>query len=409
MSMMTQEQFDKLPKEQQERLMKAMTEIQAAVPETPKNLSQLSMEEFKSIIEETAKSYIKGMTHVDRKFFAFPGIGKEGLDDVTPEGKFGKTIKFLKALAGGDVQTCKTMHDEVRVKANLSEGTTTAGGYLVPEEFQAEILRLAPTYGVVRQNCRIIPMQRDIMHIPAAGSTDLMATWVNEAAQILSTDPSFRECQLNINKLAAIPKVTNELLQDANVDTISYLSMLIAWAFAKAEDNEGFQGIGSPFTGLLCATGMPTYPHAGGTGFECLSYPDLVGMTTALYDQATANAKFYFHRTMIGRIRGLITTAGAPILGATANEVAGYPLVSTEILPGIGHTAFRTDATTYAVFGDLRQALAMGVRQGIQMKIGDQGTVGSDNLFEKDMVALRMIERVAFGVLLPSSYLVVLS
>jgi HK97 family phage major capsid protein len=250
-------------------------------------------------------------------------------------------------------------------------------------------------------------MQRDILNIPAAGATDLTAHWVNEGAAIHSTDPTFRNCVLTINKLASIPKVSNELLQDANVDTIGYLSMLIAMAFAQAEDAQGFYGIGSPFTGLLCATGMPTYPHAGGTGFECLSYPDLVGMTTALYNQATANAKFYFHRTMIGRIRGLITTAGAPILGATANEVAGYPLVSTEVLPGMGYGAFRTDATTYAVFGDLRQALAMGVRQGIQMKIGDQGTVGSDNLFENDMVALRMIERVAFGVLLPSSYLVI--
>jgi len=250
-------------------------------------------------------------------------------------------------------------------------------------------------------------MRYDTISIPAAGGTDLEAQWVSEAGQIKSTDPNFRQVQLVINKLAAIPKVTNELLADANVDIVNYLSMLIAESFAKEEDTQGLIGNGSPFYGIMNGTGMPTYCHIGGTGFETLSYPDLVRMTTQLYTGATANAKFYFHRTVIGLIRSLITTAGAPIFAATANDVAGYPLVPTEVLPGVGHAAWRTTATTYAIFGDLRKALAMGQRAGIEMKISDQATVGSDNLFEKDMVALRMIERVCFGTLLPSSYLVI--
>src|SRR3990167_7540178 len=211
MSLMTREDFDKLPKEQQDALMKKMLEVQGNVPEHPKGLSQLSMEEFKEIINQTAKDYIKGMTTVDKKYFAFPGIGKEELDNLSAQGKFAKTIMFLKALSGGDVQTCKVISNEARVKANLSEGTTTAGGFLVPEEFSAEILRLMPSYGVVRQNARLIPMQRDLLNIPVAGSQDVTTSWVNEAAQITSTDPTFRNCVLTINKLASIPKVTNEL------------------------------------------------------------------------------------------------------------------------------------------------------------------------------------------------------
>ena len=406
---MSQEEFEKLPKEQQDTLMKKITEIQNGVPPVPKGLSQLSMDEFKAIVNETAKEYIKGMTSVDKKFYAFPGIGTDGLSDVSPEGKFSKTIRFLKAISTGNTQVCRDMSNEVRTKANLSEGTATSGGFLVPEEFAAEILRLAPTYGIVRQNCRIIPMRYDTISIPAAGGTDLTAQWVSEAGTLKSTDPNYRQVQLVINKLASIPKVTTELLADANVDVVSYLSMLIAEAFAKEEDTQGFIGSGAPFVGIMNGTGMPTYPHIGGTGFITLSYPDLVQMSSHLYSGATANAKFYFHRTIIGHIRSLITTAGAPIFGATVNEIAGYPLIPTEVLPGLNHAAAKTTATTYAIFGDLRKALAMGVRGGIEMKISDQATVGSDNLFEQDMVALRMIERVCFGTLLPSSYLVIRS
>ncbi len=209
---------------------------------------------------------------------------------------------------------------------------------------------------------------------------------------------------LTINKLAAIPKVTNELLADANVPVIQYLAEIISWAFAKEEDNQGFNGTGSPFVGALTATGVPTTPHASGTGFACLSYQDLVNATVNIYNTATPNAKFYFHRTMIGQIRGLITTAGAPIFSSTAGEVAGYPLVSTETLPGKASSTVSTSGTAYAVFGDLRQGIAMGERGSMTMKLTEHGTVGGDNLFEKDMVALRMIERIAIGVLLPSAF-----
>jgi len=122
---------------------------------------------------------------------------------------------------------------------------------------------------------------------------------------------------------------------------------------------------------------------------------------------ALSNAKYYFHRSMIAHMRGLITTAGAPILPATANAVAGYPVVGVEVIPAIGHSAYQTTATTYAVFGDLRKGMIMGERGTVEMKISTEGTVLGDNLFEKDMTAMRFIERVAFGVALPSAFVII--
>ena len=141
----------------------------------------------------------------------------------------------------------------------------------------------------------------------------------------------------------------------------------------------------------------------------CLSYPDLVKMTSQIYDNALGNAKFFMHRSMVGHIRSLITTAGAPIFGGTTKDIAGYPIVSTEVLAGLGSSTAQTDATPYLVFGDLRKGIAMGERGSIQVKMTTEGTVDSDNLFEKDMAALRFIERVAIGVLLPSAYCVMIS
>lgn len=400
---MKAEEFAKLSKSEQDQLIAKIADIDQAcknIADQEKGMPTMSMKDFEAAIESKIEKLIKGMTPADKKHFMFPGIGNDSnmADDITPVGKFAKTTKFLNALIGKNTQVLNQMHMEVATKANLSEGTTTAGGFLVPEEFKAEILRLQPLYGVARKECRVIPMAYDVVNIPAA-DREVTASWVNEAAAITSTDPTFRQVTLTINKLASIPKVTNELLQDANVDVINYLAMTIAEQFAKAEDQQAFNGTGSPFVGILGATGVPTSTHAGGA--IALSYQDMMRMTGELYTNALANAKWYLHRTMVAQVRGLITTAGAPIFGATTSDVGGYPIVQTEILP---NRATPT-GSNYGVFGDLRRGLIMGERGSMTMKITEEGTVGGDNLFEKDMAALRVIERVALGVALPSSFL----
>ena len=291
----------------------------------------------------------------------------------------------------------------------MNESTGASGAFLVPEEFAAEVLRLADSYGVARQNTRHIPMKTDVLNVPAAGTTDVSAHWTNEGSQIYGTSPTFKQVVLTINKLATLPKMTREFLADANVNVLDYLSGLIAEQFAKEEDTQCFIGSGSPFVGALNATGAPTYPHLAGTGFEVLSYQDLVRVVARVKTSATAGAKYYFHRSMIAHIRSLITDAGAPVFPSVGNSLLGSPIVATEVLPGINHTAYRTDATTYALYGDLSQGVLMGERGTLEMKLNEVGVVGNDNLFEKDMVALRVIERVAFGVALPSAFVIIQS
>lgn len=402
---MKAEDFLKLSKEEQNALIAQVEKINKGVEkivESEVGQEKLTMNQFEEKMNGILEKFIKGMTPVDKKHFVFPGIGNDPklMDDITPEGKYAKTRAFFKALVGKDAKVLNAMHMDVATKANLSEGTTTAGGFLVPEEFKSEILRLQPLYGVIRSNVRIMPMAYDVVNIPVANQ-EVTASWVNEGAQITSTDPTFRQVTLTINKLASIPQVTNELLADANVSVIEFLAMTIAEQFAKAEDTQGFLGTGSPFVGALSATGVPQGSHAGGA--VALSYGDIGRFTGQLYSNAKSGAKFYFHRSMIARIQSLITTAGAPIFGATANSIFGYPIVDTEILP---NDAAAT-GTNYGLFGDLRRGMIMGERGSMTMKITEEGTVGGNNLFEKDMAALRVIERVTLGVVLPSSFLTI--
>jgi len=406
--LLTEAEFKALKPEEQVQYLAKLDEFTKACKlsaAADEKLPQMDMKTFEEKIKGIMELQIKSMTQADKKHFMFPGIGtdKTMADDLSAEGKWAKTKKFFTALVGGDRQTLGMIHNEVRTKANLSEGVSTAGGFLVPEEFRAEILRLVPLYGVMRANARMIPMASDIAHIPVSNSFN-SATWTAEAAQIAQTNVTFGQATLVINKLAAIPQVSNELLQDANVPVIQWLAQVISESFAKEEDNQGFLGTGTPFVGVLSATGVPTSPNTAGTGFACLSYQDLVNATGNIYANALQNAKFYFHRSMIAHIRGLITTAGAPIFGATTNDVAGYPMVNTEILPSFANSGVSTSGTAFGIFGDLGRGMAMGERGGMTMRLSEEATVAGNNLFQQDMVALRVIERVCFAVLLPSAF-----
>ena len=405
---LTQDEFKALGQKEQIEYLAKLEEFTKACKVSAvsdEKLPAMDMKTFEEKIKGIMELQIKSMTQADRKHFVFPGIGEDKRlnDDLSAEGKWMKTKKFFSALVGGDRQTLNVLHNEVRTKANLSEGTSTSGGFLVPEEFRAEILRLVPMFGVMRANCRMIPMASDIAHIPVSNSFN-SAIWTAEGTQIAQTNVTFSQANLVINKLAAIPQVSNELLQDANVPVITWLAQIIADSFAKEEDNQGFNGVGMPFIGVLAATGVPTSPNAGGTGFLCCSYSDLINATGNIYANALQNAKFYFHRSMIAHIRSLITTAGAPIFGATTNDVGGYPMVNTEILPGLSAVTAATTGNAYGVFGDLSRGMAMGERGAMTMRLSEEATVAGNNLFQQDMVALRVIERICFAVLLPSAF-----
>jgi HK97 family phage major capsid protein len=402
---MKYDEFEKLSSQEKEQLLanaEALQKAQEGIQKEEAGLKQLSMKDFENKVKEVVENAIKPMTKVDRKHFAFPGIG-EVENGSGPEVKFAKTKRFFSALTKGDVATANAMHQAECVKANLSEGAASAGGYLVPEEFKAEILRLAPLYGVIRANARMIPMRYDVLNIPAAGPTDQSAIWTNEAAQILQTNPDFGQVTLTLKKLAAIPKVTSELLEDADVSIVQYLAELIAEQFAKAEDKQGFNGIGAPFIGALESTGSPTFDACTGT-IGSLGYSQLVRLTGDLYANALSGAKYYLHRSIIAHVKSIITTAGAPVFPSSMNDIVGYPLVSTEALVSYA-TLGASTASYFGIFGDLRRGYAMGERGSITMKLSTEATVDSDNLFEKDMVALRMIERVAMGVLITSYWL----
>ncbi len=358
---------------------------------------QLTMEQFDELVTNAIKKAMEPLTEVDRKHGILPTDTSDDLEKMTPKER---SIRFLKAVF------FKNNEEAVKLSQKaLTEGTGSAGGYLVPEEFRNEVLRIAGQYGLARQFCRFVPMRRDKLKVPKAGSTGVSAYWVGESAQITESTPDFGQVLLDTKKCAGIAAMSNELVADADIDVLGYLYTIFGEAIAKAEDTQWLTGTGSPITGLLGSSSVNVVTmSSGNTAFSNITVDDLIDLIDAVDTGAENNGRFFFHKNILSYIRKLKDSNGqyiwAPAAADNPPTILGYPYTTTDVMPGSSSSAA---ATKFVAFGDGKYTL-FGDRQMLELAVATEGTVGSNKLFEQDMQALRVIERVDIQIAIPTAY-----
>lgn len=313
-----------------------------------------------------------------------------------------------------DITKALLSGDDTKLKEMTSDATGSPfAGYTVDSELSAEIRHLILEYGVARREMTAIPLSKGSYKANNL-ATDVTVYWVDEGAVVSSTQAVLGQEELTLKKLGAIVTLTSELLEDTEIDFISFLASRVAEGFARAEDLAFFQGDGTStygsFTGLLIATDVNEVTLAG-TTFASMDADDLLDMVDATPAGALANAKFYYHRTIKSIIRKLKDTAGAYIYQAPSQSgpatVWGYPEVLVEAMPGITDTAADT---SFVLFGDLRKACILGFKSsGLVASRFNAGTVrnvannADINLITTDREAVRWTERTGYVRIIPTA------
>lgn len=170
---------------------------------------------------------------------AYPTKGVFGLSD------------FVRGIAG--------MRSPERIRAALSEGTDSAGGFTLPAYLQLPMLEaLVPNSSLLTAGAGIAMLDEGAKSYRiAAVSTVPTAAWRAEGGTLATSDPTFRNVDLVPRSLAFTFKVSRELLADA-VNLEPALRNAIAQAFAKEIDRAGLRGTGTPpeIRGILNTTGI---------------------------------------------------------------------------------------------------------------------------------------------------------
>lgn len=202
-----------------------------------------------SIADKIASAIVakKGGSQADKeslkiKFFSpqsgIKAIEFPALSEIPNLSKNDKILTFFKALV------MSKLPESQQVLRALVEGTDAEGGYLVPEEFRSEVWRILPDFTVMRRYARVLPMATDTLNLNSLTARP-SAYWTAEYGAKTTTSAEFGRTVLQPNDLVCLIPVTHQLLADANINLVQFITELFAEALGLAEDKAFFTGSGT--------------------------------------------------------------------------------------------------------------------------------------------------------------------
>lgn len=311
---------------------------------------------------------------------------------------------FLASMFGNERAATWCRENGLPVQKALSEGVNSAGGYLVPDEMQAEIIILRNQYGLARRDMNVVQMGRDTITTPKLVS-GLTIYFTGEGVAATPSQPVWTNVRLTAKKASVLTLWSSELDEDAVVSIGDALAGEIAYAFAKGEDDCLFSGDGTStyggMTGLRKIFNDGVGSLAGSVDAASnhdtmaeIDANDLARVMGALpqYVYVRGNPKWYCSQTMWANVFERLIGASGGVTkdqasGRTMREYNGYPV---EITPSmLAPAAATTDASDVAMilFGDLNMSASFGDRRGMTI------SRSTEYKFAEDQIAIKGTER----------------
>ncbi len=250
--------------------------------------------------------------------------GAQGAKPVSPRATAEYRADFLNILRG-----------RAPVNNVLSTSPDTDGGYLVPTEFETQIVTGLEEANIIRSLAKTINTSAE-RKIPIA-ATHSTAQWTAENAAYTESNPTFAQKTIDAFKLTDLVKVSVELLQDSMFDLESYIAREFARAFGIAEEEAFCVGTG---------TGQPTgiFTASGGTVGVTASSPtaitvdNLIDLIYALKSPYRRNAVFLMKDITVSALRKLKDSNGAylwqpSVQAGQPDRLLGYPLYTSPYVP----------------------------------------------------------------------------
>ena len=266
-----------------------------------------------------------------------------------PAAQDGKPVHF-RATAEYREDFVNVVRGKRPVHNVMEEGTLSTGGYLVPIEFDRNLVRALERENVIRSLAKVITTAAP--HRINIALTDVSADWVAESGAFTPSTPTFNQLSLDAYTLRAAALVSEELLQDSMFDLEAYLVDNFARAFAAKEEQAFCIGTGSTQpTGIFTANGGDVGVTTAAAG--SITADELIELTYSLKDGYKRSAKFVLNSATLAGIRKLKDGNGAymwqPSLQADQpDRLLGFPVYVSQYAPTIA-------ANAYAVaFGDFQ-------------------------------------------------------
>lgn len=255
----------------------------------------------------------------------------------------------------------------LRVSNAQSEGVSAGGGYLVPSGFRQKLVEVRKSFGGFANEVDTYNTDTgNPVEYPTLDDTANTGDITAESAAITSgNDLAFGTVTLGAYKYTAtgggsnLPlRVSVELLQDSAFDVAGLVARKLGERIQRKESAHWVTGtgVGQPLGILASSLTSDNDLDVADT----IDYDDIMDTYDLLDAAYEANAKWLMKKNTWSQIRGIVDTAGRPIIqdsttgisGAPVKTLLGFPVVIDEGTPTLSSAAI-----TYPIaFGDFREA-----------------------------------------------------
>lgn len=267
---------------------------------------------------------------------------------------------FVRGVAG--------MPTSQEVRAALSTGTDTAGGFALPSLVMPQILEaMVPESALLKAGAGIVPLDQGAKSFTTvAVDTIPTAAWRLENGAVAESEPTFRGVVAAPKSLAFYFKISRELLADAS-NMSAALTTAIAQAFAVEMDRAGLRGSGvNPEPkGLLGTTGVHSIT-SGANGAALAGYGKFFEGAEKLLQAKAAmpTAAIMSPRSLI-KLGSLVDTQGQPLRRPEMLE--GVQMIASPAVPNNLTVGTATDCSEIYLGDFTRMAFMLREQMSIQV------------------------------------------
>ncbi len=353
-----------------------VNEIKATANDLRGNLG-----EFKSVKAKVDE--LVGMaTDVNALKEALAGLqtkgGRPGIAGAAPE-----MSEATKAFAILITKGKDALSPEERKSLQVSDDTK--GGYLVPPEFMATVIKRQFDFSPIRQYATVHGTTRGEIQVPREDG-DIGASWVGENDSSGDNQATYSVALETVKafKLVARVDVSNDLLEDSAIDVEALLAARAAQKFGVSEGTAFVNGTGAKQPeGFMINANVSAVASGAAAAITVDGMLDLFGALKSAYDKNAAY--FMSKKTMVG-VRKLKDTAGtyywqAPLTAGMPATFNGFPIALCTDMADIGANAYPV------AFGDMREAYM--IVDSKSMSVLRDDLTQSDN----DLVRFRFKQR----------------
>jgi HK97 family phage major capsid protein len=260
-----------------------------------------------------------------------------------------------------------------------SESVPSDGGFLVQQDFSAEILQETFETGILVSRCRKIPISGTANSIKINGIDEtsrassryggIIGYWADEAEEKTASKPKFRKIELTLKKLVGLCYATDELLEDAAaLEGVIRSGFVAEFGFLLDDAIFNGTGAGQPL-GILNAGCLVTVSKEAGQAADTVVAENVVKMRSRLFASSRANSVWLVNQNVEPQLHTMslaVGTGGVPVY-MPAGGLSGQPfdtLYGRPVLP-IEHAATLGDLGDI-VLADFTNGYILAEKGGIK-------------------------------------------